>query len=148
MTAGLSRIVRTEAYMSAAISIIAAREESIESLRVSTRYKDAYREARVIVGIGKFIKFLGCVVGGLTFFYAVVLANPALDPLSLPLPRPERQTLSIALMIFAVIATVHFWIGGVLVCSWGQHLEAGLDSAVNSSPFLSNAQRARAMSID
>jgi len=45
----------------------------------------------------------------------------------------------------ALIAFVG-WVLGVLVSAQGRMLKATLDTAVNSSPFLSNAERAEVMS--
>ena len=39
------------------------------------------------------------------------------------------------------------WIFGALISSQGQLLKATLDSAVNTSPFLDDSERARMMSL-
>lgn len=132
--------------MSTALSITAAPQESVESIRVSGRYTDAYRQARFIVGIGSTVKVIGYIIGALVFVGAFALSSPGnAQPAGLIPLRGQDLILGSAIVALVVIA--HFWVVGTLVCSWGQHLMAGLDCAVNSSPFLSDSQRASAMSL-
>jgi hypothetical protein len=50
------------------------------------------------------------------------------------------------LLIAGIIGLV-FWIAGVLVTALGQFLRASVDTAVNTSPFLSDAEKTRMMGI-
>jgi hypothetical protein len=142
---------RTEADVSTTISIISKGLEPSVSTTVSSRYTDAYREARMVVWIGQLIKTVGWILG-------VILGCGAVAAY-LTQGQPQRATfgspfsgaygwLAAILAICAIITVCFFWAWGVLVCSKGQQLKASIDCAVNSSPFLSDEQRATVMSLD
>jgi len=132
--------------MTTPIPITAAppqRPESIESKNASDRYEDAYLQARWVVQAGDVIQTVGWVIGALIFCGALFAAHTVTK-----LETPAADWLPPAgLAIGAIITVFFFWLVGVLVCARGQQLKASLDSAVNSSPFLSNAQRATVMSL-
>jgi hypothetical protein len=54
---------------------------------------------------------------------------------------------SVLLLVFAVIAVLGGRIWGKIFQAQGKLLEMSVDAAVNSSPFLSNEQRAAAMEL-
>lgn len=116
------------------------------------RYRDGYRVARTIVAFGNFWKALGVIFG-------VILAG-----IGFTAGAATQQTVSqnsfgyadgsgvAAYLIFVfvssgVLVAASFWIFGVLVAAVGQMKRALIDSAVNTSPFLSNADRADIMSL-
>ncbi len=136
--------------MSTAISITSQSPESSDlSIAAADRYLDAYRQARALVSTGNAIKFAGWIIGGLLLFAAVATYSTA-NPQKLAgvtSGSGVAEFASLALGIAAILATFVIWICGVLVCARGQHLLAALDSAIYASPFLSNVQRARAMSL-
>jgi hypothetical protein len=55
--------------------------------------------------------------------------------------------MGIVVIAFAIFVGIQFYLLGVLVSAQGQILKASLDSAVNGSPFLTNEQRAKIMSL-
>jgi len=132
--------------MTTPIPITAAppqRPESIESKNVNDRYEDAYLHARGLVQAGDLIQTVGWTLGVLLFCGAIFAAHTVMKPLT-----PAADWLPPARLAIGAIMTVFFfWLVGVLVCAGGQLLKASLDSAVNSSPFLSDAQRAKVMSL-
>ncbi len=132
--------------MTTPIPITAARPqrpESIESKNASDRYEDAYLHARWVAQAGDVIQTVGWVLGAIIFCGAMFTAHTVTKLLT-----PAADWLPPAgLAVGAVITVFFFWLVGLLVCARGQDLEASLDSAVNSSPFLSDAQRARVMSL-
>jgi hypothetical protein len=110
---------------------------------------DAYREARAVVSLGVAIKTVGWILGailGCAAVYLYIQSQPHTTASSSLLGVPAW--VSFVVGIWAIATVLAFWVIGVLVCAREQHLMASLDSAVNSSPFLSNEQRARAMSLD
>ena len=91
------------------------------------RYRDAYLVARATATIGKVIKGIGILV------IAMGLINAG-------------QSAS-AIGLFVALVGALLYCAGVLVAAQGQILLASLDTAVNSSPFLTNEEKAKAMSL-
>jgi len=132
--------------MTTPIPITAAppqRPESIESKNASDRYEDAYLHARGLVQAGDLIQTVGWVLGAFLFCGALLEAHTVTKLLT-----PAADWLPPAgLAIGATMTVFFFWLVGVLVSAGGRRLMASLDSAVNSSPFLADAQRAKVMSL-
>ena len=99
--------------------------------QLEVRYSDGYKAAKAIIGFGNLVKILGAVAG-------VIIALVALS-------------LSGALFIGGALLGALVWLGlfvsGIVICAQGQLLLATLDSAVNTSPFLDDSQRALVMSL-
>jgi hypothetical protein len=104
---------------------------------VVKRYTDAYLVGRTIDGVGAVVKGIGLVGGAILVLIALVAATKG------------GGGILIGLMIVAFAAYVAgiAYLVGILISAQGQVLKATLDTAVNSSPFLDNGERARAMSI-
>lgn len=107
-------------------------EEAVRSPAM-WRYQDGYRVVNFVIWVGGVIKWLGIVVALLAIFFAV-------------------QQLGVARLLpaaagGALFAAVSFVLG-VLVSAYGQVLRAHLDTAVHSSPFLNDVERAEVMSLD
>jgi uncharacterized OB-fold protein len=104
------------------------------------RYRDAYLAARVIVSFGRIIKVSGAAIGILLVIIGFMFIGEG---------RAVDATFAMGFVsiVFGVIAGALFYIVGVLVSAQGQILKASLDSAVNSSPFLTNEHRAKIMSL-
>jgi hypothetical protein len=106
------------------------------------RYQDAYRVAGTIVAVGRIIKGIGLALATVILLVFVSIGGG--------LPSQGGATSLLPLWAGVVVAGMtglFFWLLGVLVSSQGQVILASLDGAVNSSPFLSDDQRADAMSI-
>ena len=121
-------------------------DEAAEAKSLKKRYKDAYRVARTTTGIGSMIKGVGALLGILIFFGAFALAANQRNVYGVRGGDIELISLVVA-GIFGFIVWLVFFIWGVLVSAQGQILKASLDGAVNSSPFLTNEQRATIMSL-
>jgi hypothetical protein len=116
--------------MSAAqLAVVSVNAE--QALAVSNRYSNAYLSARATVGFGRVIKGIG--IGLAVLLLIVTLLT-------------DVRIFVAALPLAAAIGALFFFLG-ILVATQGEILKAILDSAVNSSPFLSNGQRARIMSL-
>jgi hypothetical protein len=100
------------------------------SVGVQTRYIDAYRVAGTVNAFGQAIKIAGLIFG------AVIFVNIA----------ESMRSPGTALIAGAVIGGIFFVIG-IIVSAQGQMLKAVVDTAVNSSPFLDDNQRAATMSL-
>jgi hypothetical protein len=102
---------------------------------VMRRYHDAYRVANIIARVGESVKVVGVALAILFGFLGLFSAS-------------QVGTAGLFAGLFAAaLFGVASWLSGVLVNALGQLLIASLDGAVNGSPFLSDDQRARAMSL-
>lgn len=86
-----------------------------------------------MVGLGNAIKVVGAILGGIVAFGALRL--------------PDSLFGGAVGLFFAVIVAGMFWICGVIVAAHGQILRATLDTAVASSHFLTDVERADAMGL-
>jgi hypothetical protein len=106
---------------------------------LSRRYQDAYRAARAACGIATAVKVIGGILGGIICLGSYVTGQS--------LGRSAGEVFLTGLLIgFGTF--VLFWVVGVMVGALGQQLKASLDTAVYSSTFLNNHQRAEIMSLD
>jgi hypothetical protein len=126
--------------MSAAV-ITAFDTQFNDSTAAIKRYQDGYRIADGVVTFGQTVKLGGIFVGGLVFVVGLVefILNPA-----------EHQGFAVIFVSLIACAVLLILISQILAMGLrgeGHLLKAALDSDVNSSPFLSNTQRVRAMSL-
>ena len=122
-------------------TIIPFATASREKTGASERYQQLYRVAEETVGFGKTVRLGGVVVAGVlvvaaSVAYQVVRAAHA--------GFPSTALWLIACAIVAVLVS-HIW--ERLFVIQGHLLRASVDLALNSSPFLSNTQRAEVMSL-
>jgi hypothetical protein len=115
--------------------------ESNESTGAIERYQQAYLVARTTTDFAETVKLGGIFLGGV-FVVAATLAYQ--------LGRAWHSGFPVASLILLACAVVvvlaaHVW--EKVFQAQGCLLEMSVDSAVNSSPFLSNTQRAAAMSL-
>ncbi len=111
----------------------------VSSNEISTlmkRYKDAFSVAKITVAIGTLIKIVGVVLAILIIAGGFGLAD-----------KTRNEIFGVLGLVGGIVIGIFLYFLGVLVRAQGQILRASLDSAVNTSPFLSNEQRARAMSL-
>ena len=94
------------------------------------RYVDAYRVANTINWFGQAIKVGGCILGIFIFAGASEAVNS------------PGGGLVIGILVGAV-----FFVIGIVVAAQGQLVRATLDTAVHSSPFLTDDLRATVMSL-
>jgi hypothetical protein len=110
---------------------------------VMRRYRDAYLVARVTTGFGGLIKGVGILL-------AIVILGGALTLASQPSYGGYGDTKTMYTtvgFVMAFIVGALFYLLGILVSAQGQILKASLDSAVNSSPFMTNYQKASVMAL-
>ncbi len=111
--------------------------QSTRTQAMMHRYGDAYIAARTMVGIGSVIKGIGIFLGAINVLVSVLAITS--DTAALPF--------GIVGIVFGVFAGALLYICGVMVSAQGQILKASLDGAVNSSPFLTDDERADIMSL-
>lgn len=109
--------------------------------KILSRYRSGYRAARVTVVLGIVIRVFGALLG-----LAVLLVMSVLGSSSGDGSRVGFEGFGLGLF-FGGAAFAVFFVLGALVSSLGQLRRDALDSAVNSSPFLTNEERAEVMSL-
>jgi len=126
--------------MSAAV-IPAFDTQSNDSTATIKRYQDGYRAADAVVTFGQTVKLGGIFVGGVVFVAGLVefILNPA--------EHHGFAVIFASLIACAVLLILTSQILAMGLRCEGQLLKAALDSNVNSSPFLSNSQKVRAMEL-
>src|SRR6266849_6950419 len=112
------------------------------------RYDDAYAIAKSIIRVGDAIKTIGVILAILIVGAAmfVGLASGS-EPRATAPSGTDLFVLAIGVVVGLIVGMVCYALG-TLVAAMGQTLQAGLDTAVNTSPFLDNELRARAMFLD
>jgi uncharacterized membrane protein len=117
--------------------VIPFTNDSVESTSVMERYHEAYQTAERATDFAKTVKLVGIVLAGLIFVVALMVFQ------SSPAERSGFPVVSAWLIVGAVLVVPasHLW--SMVFRIQGRMLEAAIDSAVNSSPLLSNAQRTR-----
>lgn len=117
----------------------AANSEGVEapdSYKAVKRYADAYLVAHTVNGFGSLIKWIG-----------IALAAIIMVPSLLVLQQREFMPFGVVGIAVGAFAGVLLYLLGIIVSAQGQILMASLDGAVNSSPFLSDSQKRRVMSL-
>ena len=98
---------------------------------VVNRYRNAYRVAAALVGLGVAIKIVGAIL-------AVIILIGALK---------AGESVVLAGIVIAAVVGIQFWVISVIVEAAGEILRATLDSAVAHSPFLTDHDRLDAMGL-
>jgi hypothetical protein len=94
------------------------------------RYQDGYRVGNLAVLIGFILKGVAWVVGITILCTGIYIAEKTDNGLSLFLS-----------LVLAVVAWVVFFFFGVLIAAVGQLLYAQIDTAVHTSPLMSDKER-------
>ena len=111
---------------------------SPEATAAMKRYQGAYRIAKLTDIAGHLLKAIGLFMGiGALVVFGFGIKTDYLE---------KGFAAVIALFVAGTVFLIFFAVG-LIVSAQGQNLKANLDSAVNSSPFLTNEQRAKVMSL-
>jgi len=130
----------------AAISTVNLKATSTEKLDPASpeagaaikRYQGAYQIARLTDIAGHLLKAGGLFMG---------IAALVVFGFGIKTDYLEKGFAAVIALFFAASVFLIFFAAGLVVSAQGQNLKATLDSAVNSSPFLTNEQRAKVMSL-
>jgi hypothetical protein len=95
------------------------------------RYRDAYRVARTVNGLGTAIKVVGWILGIGVVASAFLIFGKA---------NNFEQTMAAAAACGACIVFLFFLVG-VFIAALAQTLKATLDAAVDLSPFMTDNQK-------
>ena len=98
---------------------------------VLSRYLDLYRIARLLVKIGDIVKVIGIVIG---------IGIPLLFLLG-------GIDVAVVSSVLGTIVGGIIYLLGILIAAQGQILLAQADSAVHTSPFMTDEEKAKVMSI-
>ena len=109
-----------------------------ESHPLIDRYRESYRIAGATTGFGTLVKAFGWVSGVLALGYGVAASLSVFGPL--------RYVFVFGGFLAAALAVLVFYVVGTVVVAVGETLRASADTAVNTSPFLSDEQKAFTMS--
>lgn len=120
--------------------VIPFTNDSVESTSVMERYREAYQTAERATDFAETVKLVGIFLAGLVFIAAVVVFQ------SSPAERSGFPVVSAWLIAAAVLVVLASHLLSMVFRIQGWMLEAAIDSAVNSSPLLSNAHRTRVIS--
>lgn len=120
--------------------IILFTNDSSESTSVMERYQEAYQTAERATDFAETVKLVGIFLAGLIFVAALMVFQ------SSPAERSGFPVVSACLIAGAVLVVLasHLWSMVFRIQGW--ILKTAIDSVVNSSPLLSNAQRTKVIS--
>lgn len=119
------------------VATTATADLSSSGSKTGERYRDAYRVACALVGIGTTLKGVG-IIGAIIITLIAAMASQAVASAAVGL---------LAGLVFGGIWFGLFFVLGILVSAQGQILRATLDTAVNTSPFLTNEDKARVIDL-
>jgi len=125
--------------MSTAI-VIPFAPDSRDSATMMDRYRAAYQVAEKAAAFAETVKLVGIFLAGLLFVSAIMVFQINPDERA-GFPVVSASLVAVAVLI---ILASHLW--AMVFRIQGQMLQITIDSAVHSSPSLSNAQRATVIS--
>lgn len=102
--------------------------------QLGKRYRDAYRVARVTVFFGDVAKGLAFVFGSISLVFAFAVSG-------------RSTPLALVAGLFGAFAGLLLYVAGVLVAVLGQLLLTCIDQVINTSPFLTDSERAAIMRV-
>ena len=118
--------------------------------KLSRRYRSGYRVGGLINGLGLISKAIGLLLGFALCYLGfeaaklieqnVRLAQWVSDHFQVSAPDQQALVLGGAVAL-AIVLLFLFWLVGTFVSAVGQILKAILDTAVNTSPFLSSHEK-------
>lgn len=126
--------------MSTAV-VIPFAPQSADGTAVVERYQDAYRMAETATDFGETVRLGGIFLAGVIFIGSLAAFQVS------PAERSGFPVVTVSLIACAVLVVLISHVWSMIFRVQGQLLKAAADAAVNSSPFLSNAQRTEAMSL-
>lgn len=116
---------------------------------VIKRYADSYLIARATVAFGKVIKVVGAIFAFCIFGISLLLLLGSAKSL-INTGGVGGATAAVAIFasaLWSALVWFVFALFGTVVSALGQNLLASLDEAVHTSPFLTDEDRAQAMSL-
>ncbi|MDR3792546.1 MAG: hypothetical protein P4L03_04105 [Terracidiphilus sp.] len=128
------------------------RDQSLREQRaevVIKRYRDGYSVARIVNGIGIFFKIVAGVLAALLLLAIILVLYRNIDlDQHISSFGSFPSTVWVLIVFFNLVTCGILFFLGILIQANGQSMKARFDSAVHSSPFLNDNQRAEVMSLD
>jgi hypothetical protein len=118
------------------IETTASQVRNVRLESVTDRYTDSFSAAKSIIDFGGVVKILGGCAAVLIILVGLSVSN-----------AHDSTPLLWVGVLFGLVAWIFLWAFGVLISAQGHQLKASIDGAVNTSPFLSDEQRAKIMSL-
>ena len=106
------------------------------SHRMTSRYRDAYAMSRVLNGFGGLVKIISYV---LLAFAALVAFGVAVS---------VGFVSGAGIAVVGILLSLQLYLVGILFGALGQLLKAALDTAVNTSPFLTKDEMRAMLFLD
>lgn len=100
------------------------------------RYRDGYLVAKATIRFATLIKILGWIAAITTWIAALVIGSEQIGG------AEDKAVVIFSGLIFGTIQLLMVYVFGVLLAAVGQVLRATLDTAVYSSPFLTESEKA------
>jgi hypothetical protein len=123
-----------------------------QSGKAVSRYQHGYRLARTCAGLGQACQAVGVLTGIMVVLFGVMgsetLMRPNPSMVGLANYQTQHNVYLLSIIFFGGLVAFGGWVIGVVLAGGGQFLTAALDSAVHSSPFLTNAQRAQLLRLE
>jgi hypothetical protein len=120
--------------------------------KVISRYQDGYRLARTISGLSQICKGVGVLTGLFVILFGVMGSETVMRPnpsmVGVANLQSQHYIYLLSVIFFGALIAMIGWVAGVVLDGYGQQLKATLDTAINVSPFLTNADRAQVMRLD
>ncbi len=107
------------------------------------RYQDAYTVAKTANAFGSFTKTIGIIGAGIIGVIGLLMMLFTATYWG----AGAGFVMFLFTLTFAAIVGAIFYIMGIMLSASGQNLMAALDTAVNSSPFMTLEQKAQAMNL-
>jgi len=121
--------------------VVLLKPDPAENTAVVTRYLRAYRTAESIAKFAERVRFGGIFLAGVVFISALVMFQ------SSPEERLGFPTVFAQLLCGALLLLLASELWGMVFRALARSLEMAIDTAVNCSPLLSNAQRVEIMTV-
>ncbi len=119
-------------------------------IAVTRRYREGYLYARFPNGFGMVVVIIGIVIAVAVTLLAMTIGGGIESQSRGSYMGPSQGVGAAVGFVIFIIGAVFggiFVVSGILTRAAAQHLTASFDSAVNSSRFLNNVQRAEMMSL-
>lgn len=121
--------------------VVLLKPDPAENTAVMTRYLRACRTAESIAKFAERVRFGGIFLAGVVFISALIMFQ------SSPEERLGFPTVFAQLLCGALLLLLASELWGMVFRALARSLEMAIDTAVNCSPLLSNAQRVEIMTV-
>ena len=113
-----------------------------------SRYRDSYRVAKTIIGIGTAEKVLALIVGGFTVLYSFLsMSEQPRSGASVFWGQQSSTGFFLLVIGIGIVVGVAGFLHGIGTCAKGEMMLTSIDSAVNSSPLLTDDEKGNIIGV-